>query len=82
MSEVLRDPRHPYTRGLLDSLPSAGTPGGRLRQIPGQAPPLDALPPGCAFAPRCPRADALCASVAPREVVEGERRALCHHPLP
>jgi oligopeptide/dipeptide ABC transporter ATP-binding protein len=51
--ELFRDPRHPYTRGLLASIPG-GSPGARLQAIPGTVPPLGALPPGCAFAPRCP----------------------------
>ncbi|HET8712546.1 MAG TPA: ABC transporter ATP-binding protein, partial [Gemmatimonadales bacterium] len=51
--ELFRDPRHPYTRGLLASIPG-GVPGARLQAIPGTVPPLGALPPGCAFAPRCP----------------------------
>ena len=51
--DVLRQPRHPYTRGLLASLP-AGAPGTRLSAIDGTVPMLGALPPGCAFNPRCP----------------------------
>jgi oligopeptide/dipeptide ABC transporter ATP-binding protein len=52
MRDVLAAPRHPYTRGLLASLPGT-TPGSRLQAIPGTVPDLAALPPGCAFAPRC-----------------------------
>jgi peptide/nickel transport system ATP-binding protein len=77
---VLRAPLHPYTRGLLDSLPAMALPGQRLSQIPGSAPSLLALPRGCAFAPRCARADAACAAPPPR-VERGDRHALCHHPL-
>ncbi|MBX9421295.1 ABC transporter ATP-binding protein [Streptomyces lateritius] len=63
-------PRHPYARGLLDALPDrAFTP------IPGMPPELSALPDGCAFAPRCPRATALCAT--PPAVTAG---VACHHP--
>ena len=50
--ELFRDPRHPYTRGLLGSIPG-GAHGGRLQAIPGTVPPLSSLPPGCLFAPRC-----------------------------
>jgi oligopeptide/dipeptide ABC transporter ATP-binding protein len=50
---VLRNPQHPYTRGLLASMPG-GVRGGRLRAIDGSVPVLGALPPGCAFHPRCP----------------------------
>jgi len=77
---VLRAPLHPYTRGLLDSLPAMAAPGQRLRQIPGTAPSLLALPEGCAFAPRCARASPACASPPPAATRPG-RLALCHHPL-
>jgi peptide/nickel transport system ATP-binding protein len=77
---VLRGPRHPYTRGLLDSLPGLARPGADLVQIPGSMPSLVALPEGCAFRPRCGRADALCLA-APAMAGEGPRRVRCHHPL-
>jgi peptide/nickel transport system ATP-binding protein len=77
---ILRSPRHPYTRGLLDSLPSMAAPGQELRQIPGSMPSLANLPPGCAFAPRCAHADAAC-NAAPGEQRDGERGWRCHHPL-
>ena len=51
--ELFRDPRHPYTRGLLTSIPG-GHRGSRLQAIQGTVPPLGRLPEGCAFAPRCP----------------------------
>jgi peptide/nickel transport system ATP-binding protein len=51
VQEILRDPRHPYTAGLLRAAPRLER--GKLTPIPGTVPPLDALPPGCAFAPRC-----------------------------
>ena len=51
--DVFRRPEHPYTRGLLASMPG-GTPGTRLRAIDGTVPMLGALPSGCAFNPRCP----------------------------
>ena len=79
-ARVLRDPRHPYTRGLLDSLPATAQPGQMLRQIPGTTPSLLALPPGCPFAPRCGRASDRCADEPPHlgDVGHGFR---CHHPL-
>jgi oligopeptide/dipeptide ABC transporter ATP-binding protein len=57
--DIITAPRHPYTRLLIDSLPSLETKGG-LRGIPGLAPLLRDLPPGCAFHPRCPRAEERC----------------------
>jgi len=65
-------PLHPYTHGLLSSIPSlgilAGNEGrkqGRLTEIPGIVPPLNDLPPGCAFAPRCAHADEQCRAQRP-----------------
>lgn len=56
-SAVLRNPRHPYTRGLLAAVPRLSAPrGAPLRDIPGTVPPPDAWPEGCAFHPRCPYA--------------------------
>ncbi len=77
---VLRRPRHPYTRGLLNSLPSIAEPGAELKQIPGMTPSLARLPPGCAFAPRCAHADEAC-MVAPGITRDRDRRFRCHHPL-
>ena len=74
-------PRHPYTRGLLASIPRLdGDAGQRLVPITGQPPDLARLPPGCAFAPRCGRADALCQSTRPalREVAP-QHLSACHH---
>jgi peptide/nickel transport system ATP-binding protein len=58
--EVMRDPRHPYTRGLLSSTVHGGMRGRVLETIPGTPPNLANLPPGCAFAPRCRRAEDRC----------------------
>jgi peptide/nickel transport system ATP-binding protein len=77
---VLANPRHPYTRGLLDSLPSRAEPGRELRQIPGSTPALLDLAPGCPFQPRCPRASPACA-VMPEPTGDAMRWARCHHPL-
>jgi len=80
VAAVLDNPRHPYTRGLLDSVPDEAR-GMRLAQIDGMAPRLDARPAGCAFAPRCPRATDTCRRDDPLESVEEGRRFRCHHPL-
>jgi peptide/nickel transport system ATP-binding protein len=77
---VLRMPRHPYTQGLLNSLPARAYPGEELAQIPGQPPSLAALPVGCAFSPRCPRATEIC-NEAPAMTQAGSRGWRCHHPL-
>jgi peptide/nickel transport system ATP-binding protein len=54
VAEIIERPRHPYTRGLIDSLPRSGNRGSRLHSIPGSTPPLLSIPPGCAFSPlRC-----------------------------
>ncbi len=74
--EVLYSPMHPYTRGLLDSVPSNNEDGARLHQIPGMTPSLTHLPGGCSFRERCARADAMC-MIMP----ELKSRARCHHPL-
>ena len=62
---VLREPRHPYTRGLVGSLPGEGTRGRALAQIPGLPPSLLSLPAGCAFRPRCGQAAPACAEAPP-----------------
>jgi peptide/nickel transport system ATP-binding protein len=79
---LLDAPIHPYTQGLLGSLPSAGTPGQPLVQIPGATPSLARLPQGCAFAPRCRYASEICRAAAPESLHhDAAREARCHHPL-
>ena len=78
--EVLRRPRHPYTQGLIDSLPSRAAPGRDLVQIPGSTPSLTALPSGCAFRERCAHASDLC-TTAPAQTILDRRTWRCHHPL-
>ncbi len=78
--EVIGRPRHPYTLGLLQSVPSQHEPGTRLPQIPGSTPQLSHLPSGCPFRNRCPRATQIC-TTAPPMTGTGNRSALCHHPL-
>ncbi|MCZ8277609.1 MAG: ABC transporter ATP-binding protein [Acetobacteraceae bacterium] len=81
VADVLRAPLHPYTRGLLDSLPAIAAPGQKLRQIPGSTPSPLNIAPGCPFAPRCAHADDLCKS-EPSPVGDQRHGAFCHHPLP
>jgi len=80
VDEVLDRPQHPYTQGLIDSLPSRNKRGQRLRQIPGMAPNLLAMPLGCAFAARCGRATAACAEEPPTREIEPGRLVRCFHP--
>jgi peptide/nickel transport system ATP-binding protein len=80
-------PLHPYTHGLLSSIPGLGILAGgesarrdRLTEIPGIVPALNALPPGCAFAPRCPHADAQCRAHRPAyEEKRSGHWAACWH---
>jgi peptide/nickel transport system ATP-binding protein len=75
-AEVLRRPRHPYTAGLLRAAPRLAR--GKLVPIPGTVPSLDALPPGCAFAPRCDRHVTECDAAVPElRSVAQEHRARC-----
>jgi oligopeptide/dipeptide ABC transporter ATP-binding protein len=60
VEEIVEDPQHPYTKGLLDCRPSLGERGKSIRPIPGNVPNLADLPAGCAFAPRCVHAQDVC----------------------
>jgi oligopeptide/dipeptide ABC transporter ATP-binding protein len=71
--QVLKAPKHPYTVGLLNSIPSIGEKGQRLNVIPGTVPSPLNLPKGCPFAPRCPHAMAVCREERPplKELPDG-----------
>ena len=74
-------PAHPYTEGLLASIPRPGTRAERLREIPGMVPSLAEMPAGCAFAPRCERAQARCRTERPAlEPRAGGGRVACFAP--
>ncbi len=78
---VLDHPLHPYTDGLIRSVPWHNEPGRPLNQIPGMIPALDRMPRGCRFHPRCDRADEACRQpVALREGPDN-RRVRCLYPL-
>jgi len=80
VDEVLDRPLHPYTVGLIGSVPKRGWRGRALYQIQGMAPlPLN-LPPGCAFRERCPRADEACSQDPEVSTPLPGRRVRCHHP--
>ena len=78
VDELFSDPQHPYTLGLLDSLPSPER--REFRAIPGAVPDLASLPGGCRFRPRCGRAGKICAEEEPDLVMKGERGVRCHFP--
>jgi peptide/nickel transport system ATP-binding protein len=77
---VLDAPLHPYTHGLIGSVPSRNRRGTPLSQIPGMTPSLLNLPAGCAFRARCPRAEARCAEPPPFAEYLAGRHARCIHP--
>jgi oligopeptide transport system ATP-binding protein len=82
--ELFRAPRHPYTAALLAAVPRLhGGAQQRLVGIPGDPPPPSAQPAGCAFAPRCARADDRCTTVRPllQSEAGGPARVACHRPL-
>ncbi len=78
IGEIIKDPRHPYTRGLLAANLHDAVKGARLDSIPGAPPQLAEPPTSCPFAPRCPQAHAACRAALP-PVVElgGGRRVAC-----
>jgi oligopeptide/dipeptide ABC transporter ATP-binding protein len=78
VKDVLRDPRHPYTKGLLDSAPDFDQPDRMLKSIPGFPPNLSARPDGCPFAPRCAFVvDACREAMPPRIEVAPDHEAAC-----
>ncbi|UWQ28314.1 ABC transporter ATP-binding protein [Leisingera sp. M527] len=76
--EIINDPQHPYTQGLINALPQQTVPGQRLKQIPGNMPGLANAPAGCAFNPRCKYATDLCRSRMPDIVQYGDVAVACH----
>ncbi|MEZ5098325.1 MAG: ABC transporter ATP-binding protein [Thermoleophilia bacterium] len=81
--ELFDDPRHPYTQGLLRSMPDLTVPGERLPVILGRVPDLGSLPPGCRFAPRCPNRIGPCDERAPALERDAAGRSLrCYNPTP
>ena len=80
VDEVLDRPLHPYSKGLIESVPSHNQRGMRLNQIPGMTPSLLSLPEGCAFRTRCPKADETCAGIPTVQKAERGRHVFCHHP--
>ena len=80
--DVIRRPSHPYTEGLLNSIPRMGEEQKRLESIPGMVPSMLDLPQGCYFAPRCKYCQDICRTVAPESHEVGPGHcAVCHFPL-
>jgi peptide/nickel transport system ATP-binding protein len=77
VQDVIHRPRHPYTAGLMGSIPAMDEDRERLLQIDGAMPRLNAIPAGCAFNPRCPQVMARCRSERPELVDAGATRAAC-----
>jgi peptide/nickel transport system ATP-binding protein len=77
VASVIQHPAHPYTDGLMGSIPTIEHRAERLRQIDGSMPRLDAIPTGCAFHPRCPRAFDRCLIQRPDLLAVGRTEAAC-----
>ncbi|MBB3214616.1 peptide/nickel transport system ATP-binding protein [Herbaspirillum sp. Sphag1AN] len=80
VEQVLRQPRHPYTYGLIASAPSRNAAGQPLHQIAGSTPSLLKLPDGCAFRDRCGNASAACSQIPETRQLDG-RSLRCFHPM-
>lgn len=79
VDRVLAEPKHPYSIGLMDAVPTRSAARGALRGIPGTVPSFFSLPSGCPFHPRCPSAMAHCAGSRPRLMqIESLRQAACY----
>jgi peptide/nickel transport system ATP-binding protein len=77
VQQVIHSPQHPYTKGLMGSIPSMAEDRERLLQIDGSMPRLNAIPEGCAFNPRCPQVFDKCKSVRPNLMKAGSTQAAC-----
>ena len=77
VADVIHRPQHPYTKGLMGSIPSIVAEREELAQIEGVMPRLDAIPPGCAFHPRCPYAFDRCRKERPELMNAAATRSAC-----
>ncbi|RPH46217.1 MAG: ABC transporter ATP-binding protein [Burkholderiales bacterium] len=77
VADVIHKPKHPYTIGLMGSIPTVGQDRERLAQIDGSMPRLNAIPKGCAFNPRCPKVFATCRERRPDLLAAGTSLAAC-----
>lgn len=78
VKDVVTQPKHPYTQGLMAAIPSLEADVDRLRQIPGSMPSLSAIPSGCPFRPRCDYAMDICSTKRPLLSGDGGHVAACH----
>ncbi|MCP3664849.1 MAG: ABC transporter ATP-binding protein [Gammaproteobacteria bacterium] len=76
--QIIDNPRHPYTKGLIQALPESTQAGERLNQIPGMMPPLTAIPSGCAFHARCEQMMPVCKLEVPEYSGSEHSRTACH----
>lgn len=77
--DIIKSPRHPYTRGLINALPEKTISGNRLNQIRGTMPTLSAIPSGCSFHPRCDFATEICKTQTPELIGSDHARVACHN---
>ena len=77
VADIVKGGKHPYTRGLIGSVPSLRAGGERLSRMPGRMPPPGARPAGCGFHPRCPKAFGPCATTVPPMIEDSESRVSC-----
>ncbi len=78
--DIINNPQHPYTKGLIKAIPGTLEAGSRLNQIPGMMPTLTDIPPGCAFHPRCTFSRPICETEAPLLMSVNDRNQMiaCH----
>jgi peptide/nickel transport system ATP-binding protein len=79
-NDIIENPRHPYTKGLIKAIPGTRHPGERLHQIPGVMPTLMNIPPGCSFHPRCTIRGEICTREVPKlEEIDGTGKIVACH---
>ena len=78
VADVVGEPLHPYAQGLMGAIPTLADTAARLASIPGSMPRLSAIPPGCSFHPRCPRAYGPCRTIRPELAGSSGHRVACH----
>nr|WP_320134846.1 ABC transporter ATP-binding protein [uncultured Amphritea sp.] len=76
--EIINDAQHPYTQGLMNALPQMALPGQKLNQIKGTMPPLQRIPKGCSFNPRCEYVMDICKQTLPSFTQSGNCQVACH----